>query len=1166
MSSFHRLIGATALSTVLSLVAGCGTADNVNIDVTSGQILAVELGVDSVSYWLLDSSGAVTAAEIGITPVDALTISSDDAAGLYVTTANHTTAPDYTVSVSGTAQVAFSYLEHDEPGFVDLRDSNDGAEMASKHDEIATVTAALLSDWATDLDTMRDALATQTYDEVLATRAVMEAGVGMLHDGASLDDINAETAALAPWVLGLEDLSVDLEAEVYADELIANGVALDMSSIVPADTTLESTILDCIDPEDVGDRTEDYVDSIYGDTIASGREGSFVEDGNNSSGDMDNEKYEYLEGLLSDYLDDLEVELEDVQPCVEAAVGGEPGILYDDITVAPYEAIQAEVEALQADYDHDYTNTGSEPWDHSGLDSNALLADPGGDFAPADWMAPADDVMDALVALLGGDMFDVSTGTTGPYAPYYSTAKTGSSAGACGASGFVFDLNGLGVPVIIGTPFDDNIIGNDIADGLELLIGGKGDDCINARSGHELVIGGPGDDELHGGDQHELIIGGPGDDLIYAGYGDSYSITISGVVVELDLGSVAFGGEGADLVSGSDPDYDPLDTSDTGYTDLLFGDGVSSNGDNDVLEGGAGIDFLFGQRGDDQLINRLSGAITIDGGPVPFGSFHFAGRGDDTVIGSNSFDLIFGSEGGDTLSGEDGIDLIFSGAGDDTADGGAQPDLVLGGSGDDDLFGGDGVDLVIGGLDDDDISGGAGVFDLLIGNAGHDSINGDDGMDLIFAGVDKDFANGNDGIDFIVGGQDNDSLTGGGGIDVLIGGAGRDWIEGNDGIDLLIGGDEVDVLRGGAGLDALLGGSGDDWMEGNDGLDLFWGYDGVDTIYGGNGVDVLFGNGSGDCLYGDADVDLLFGSDGGDEMYGGGSLDLMIGSDGEDVLYGDDGTDIMVGGNDSDYLSGGAGVNLMFGNGSADTLIGGTSLDLIFAGGSNDCVEGGGGFDIAFGEDGDDLMLDTDVALGGDGNDALEAEALAFGNDGEDTLVTLSLSTAFGGLLLGGSGDDWLYIDAGTDTTNLLLGGSGEDTVSAPGATDPSLSGYPRQITLGGNDGDWIQSSVGRNFTFGNRGDDTISGDHDGGSSSTEDRADFLFGNRDNDHLYGEQWDKKDWMFRGLGSGQSRTHNAWPSTSPAWGTVHAAPSLGTCDPAPATQCTQGEPPSDVGAK
>jgi len=1167
MFPFHRLVGATALSTLLFLTAGCGPGTTVSIAVTTDQILAVELGVDSVSYWVLDGSGTITDSQIGVTPIDALEITSDDAAGLYVTTANHTTAPDYTVSVSGTAQVAFSYLEYDEPGFEDLRTSSDGVEMASKHDDIETAATALLAAWATDLDAMRDALITQAHDEVLAASSVLEAGAGMAFDSASLADINAETAALAPWVAGLEDLSVDLEAEVLADEAIANGVALDMSTVIPNAASVEAAVLDCLDPEAVGDEVENIVDKYFGELMAGTRD-DLVDDGNDDSGTLKNEKLEYYENLLSEHLDDLELDLEDVEACVEAATGGEPDIIYDDITVAPYEAIQFSVEAVQATYDHEYTNSGGEPWDHSGLDSNATLSDPGDDFDPTAWMAPATSAMDALTTLLGSEMFEEATGGTGTTAsPLLASAKTGSSPNACGASGFVFDLNGLGVPVIIGTPFDDNIIGNDIANGLELLIGGKGDDCINARSGHELIIGGPGNDELHGGDQHELIIGSAGDDLIYAGYGDSYDITIAGVSVELDLGSVAFGGAGDDQISGSDPDYDPTDATDTGYTDLLFGDGISSTGEDDILNGGAGIDFIFAQRGDDTLVNELSGAISIDGSDISFGSFYFGGRGDDVVVGSNSFDIIFGSHDNDDLSGRDGVDLIFAGQGDDIADGGAQPDLIIGGPGDDELHGGDSVDIVVGGADNDVITGGDGVFDLLIANGGDDTIEGNGGMDLIFAGSGQDFANGNDGIDFVVGGQGNDSLTGGDGINVLLGGSGRDWIDGGGSIDLLVGNDEVDVLRGNAGLDALLGGDGDDWMAGGDGTDLIWGYSGVDTAYGGNGVDVEFGNGDGDCLYGEDGTDLIFGSDGDDELHGGGALDLVIGWDGDDAIYGDAGTDILIGGNDSDYISGGDDINLMFGNGAEDTLIGGTALDLVFSGGSDDCVDGGGGgFDIAFTGDGADTGLDLAVAFGGNDDDALEVEAFGFGNDGDDTLVTLSLNAAYGGLLLGNDGEDWLYIGANTDTTNILLGGDDDDTISEPGATDPSLSGFPRQITLGGKGGDWIQSSVGRNFTFGNRGDDLISGDHDGGSSSTEDRADFMFGNKDNDHLYGEQSDKRDWMFRGSGSGQTRTRNAWPSTTPSWGSAHAAPSLGTCDPAPATQCTQAEPPADVGAK
>ena len=1004
------------------------------------------------------------------------------------------------------------------------------------------------------------------HDEVLETIAVLEDGADIFYDSATLDEADAGTAALAAWIDDLEALSVDLENEVYADEAIANNIALDMSAIIPNDVTLQAAILDCVDPEALADELETDVAKLFSDALNTKYdEERGNDDGVDDDGTMTNERFILMEEDLSDYLDDQQVIYDAIQDCVEEAIGGEPDIIYDDITVAPYEAIQADVEAAAATWEYDYGTAVTAPWSIGTLDANVELEDPAGDFSPADWMVPATNAIDALTPILGTAMFDETPGVISVLSALSVAAKSNSSVGACAGAGAVFNVELLGVSIVVGTPFADNIIGTDSDGALEVLLGLGGDDCINAGSGHELIIGGGGDDELHGGDQHELIIGSTGDDLIYGGCGDSYTFTVAGVDVEVDLGSVMFGGADDDLIFGADPTYDDTDTNYTGQTDLIFGDGINGEGGNDFIDGGAGTDFLFGQRGDDTLINRLSGAVNIDGDDLNFGSFHFAGRGDDTIIGSFSHDLLVGSQDNDDINAGAGVDLLLGGDGSDDLFGEGGLDFVIGSEGDDVLDGGDGIDLVVGGQGDDTASGGAGLFDLVIGNGGDDNLFGNDGMDLVLAGSGQDFADGNDGIDFVVGSTGNDSLTGGDGLDILLGGGDRDWIDGGNGIDLLVGSNEVDVLIGQDGLDVLLGGEGDDWIDGGDSTDLVWGYDGDDVVFGGNGVDVLFGNENADCMWGEDSTDLVFGGGGDDELYGGDSLDLVVGSDGEDSLYGEDGTDILLGSEDADFISGGTGIDIMFGSGSTDTMMGGDDLDLVFSGGSDDCVDGEAGFDITFSGDGNDTVLDADVVFGGSGDDAIEVESLGFGNGGDDTLMTLSSSAIFGGVLFGNDGADWLFVEANTNTTNLLFGNSDDDIISAPGGTDTGDSAWPRQISFGNTDNDWMQTSVGRNYAFGNRGDDIMSGDHDG-SDTGEDKADFLWGNRDDDHMYGDKSNSMDWLFRGLGSGQSKTRSAWPSSPPSWGSIHTAPSFGTCDPAPATTCDDHEPPSDVGAK
>jgi Ca2+-binding RTX toxin-like protein len=115
--------------------------------------------------------------------------------------------------------------------------------------------------------------------------------------------------------------------------------------------------------------------------------------------------------------------------------------------------------------------------------------------------------------------------------------------------------------------------------------------------------------------------------------------------------------------------------------------------------------------------------------------------GNDTFIGGNEKDEVFGDDGNDTL---------MTGNGDDTVEGGA------------------GDDLIICGNDAKLIFGDAGNDTITTGN-GRGYIFGGDGNDVITTGGDHFEILGNDGNDTLTG-HGRDTLWGGGGIDVLKGG------------------------------------------------------------------------------------------------------------------------------------------------------------------------------------------------------------------------------------------------------------------------------------------------------------------------------------------------------------------------------------------------------------
>lgn len=134
---------------------------------------------------------------------------------------------------------------------------------------------------------------------------------------------------------------------------------------------------------------------------------------------------------------------------------------------------------------------------------------------------------------------------------------------------------------------------------------------------------------------------------------------------------VVFGRGGNDvIVVNASLSIDALLFGEAGI-DKLFG----ARGD-DGLDGGSGRDFLYGLWGDDELEG---------------------GTGDDFLFGGTGHDQLLGSEGNDYLYGESGHDILLGGTGVDRLFGGSGRDLLIGGDGGDYLFGGSDDDVLIGG-------------------------------------------------------------------------------------------------------------------------------------------------------------------------------------------------------------------------------------------------------------------------------------------------------------------------------------------------------------------------------------------------------------------------------------------------------------------------------------
>jgi Ca2+-binding RTX toxin-like protein len=423
---------------------------------------------------------------------------------------------------------------------------------------------------------------------------------------------------------------------------------------------------------------------------------------------------------------------------------------------------------------------------------------------------------------------------------------------------------GEDVENIVGSPFDDVLVGND-TDPLE----GRGPRV--EPLGANRIQGGGGNDIMDGRGGPDVYEGGAGTDtLTYGGLG-------------FVPGLSRFGGRGAPVsatIDGVANDGGAIDANRANLTDSI---------DTDVerIVGTLSDDILRGSSGNEELIGG-DGNDFIDGG-----------GGNDTVSGGNGNDAVIGGEGND---------VVLGGAGDDQVDGEA---------GDDDVRGEDGSDLVSGGGGADTLGGGNG--------AGVDTLDYSDrstSVRVSLDGVNDDGAAG-EGDNTI---PDFEMVLGGSDDDVLIGGAADEALFGNDGNDELAGGDGGDDLSGGPGVDAVtyVARSAPVFVNlaeaGNDGTTDEGDYvlEDVEKVVGGSGDDTLLGDGR---------VNVLVGGPGSDRIAGAEGDDTLAGEEGNDTLAGDVGNDTLFGGNGNDNLAGGDGNDELKGEAGDDNLDGGPGSD-----------------------------------------------------------------------------------------------------------------------------------------------------------------------------------------------------------------------------------------------
>jgi Ca2+-binding RTX toxin-like protein len=567
----------------------------------------------------------------------------------------------------------------------------------------------------------------------------------------------------------------------------------------------------------------------------------------------------------------------------------------------------------------------------------------------------------------------------------------------------------------------------------------------------------------------------------------------------------------------------------------------------------------------DDIYDSIRFEDVPSGMSVQLGTFEhqlvvFGDSRDNTLVGGDQADRMYGMKGADTYMGNGGNDTFF----------------IMGEDEDYDTF-----------------NGGAGNEDKVLGSIGNDTIRVHD-----FSGQNTvEIINGGGGADIIAGTDIGDTIDlsgttligikeirGGGGVDTITGSAGNDTIYGDDEADTLSGGGGENWLYGGEGNDIYIVGSGTDhivdedstgvikdlegnvlngaWQQTGDGL-----YQHISTgtqatmnspftIQLADGNTVVLEN----FTDGDFGIKLLETPDITPTGTISGDLVLVPAED-DEFQYDSSGQAIRNAKTDSlgnaicDPNSPAPGQNdyLYDSTGNDHILAGGGDDSINAVRGGDDILEGGDGNDLVtvFGDSGDDLLfaenygeMSTLISAGEIAASIDEKGDMLSADGGKDMLFGSNRNDAlFGGLgndvLVGGGGNDVIDGDRRVNSVSsnwsvtvqsdpaTALGATfehlsldevtqgGDDNIYAGSGNDFVYAGYGNDYVAGGLGNDIVFGEAGHDIIIGGAGDDLLIGDADWLADNLH-GDDFLDGGDGNDSLRGNGGD--DQLFGGIGS------------------------------------------------
>lgn len=267
---------------------------------------------------------------------------------------------------------------------------------------------------------------------------------------------------------------------------------------------------------------------------------------------------------------------------------------------------------------------------------------------------------DILVGGMGNDYLDGGDGSDWAYYTGVNQLFVDLAAGF--SQGFEGGSTGdtlVSIENVLGSSQNDVIYGNDVGN---RLLGDDGDDYLWGRGGQDFLDGGAGSDTIEYRETAalKLTLSDSGGGTVYVG--GAVKDTVRGIenVKSGDGADRIFGGAAANEIWGG------------GGDDLLRGyagdDVIVTGAGNDHADGGDGSDwvsFVWGPSGN--LHVTLGGAnnwtnVVGAGGEVDkivnFENVH-GGGGNDTIIGNNAANMLYGYSGDDQLTGGGGADTFL---------------------------------------------------------------------------------------------------------------------------------------------------------------------------------------------------------------------------------------------------------------------------------------------------------------------------------------------------------------------------------------------------------------------------------------------------------------------------------------------------------------------------